>query len=398
MELAERYTDQLTQDDLRELTEMETAPCLSIYLPTQRRGREVEQNPIRLKNLMQEAEERLLARDLRRPDVEELLTPIRKRVEEHEFWQHQSDGLAIFRSDRLYREFRLPASFEERAVVGERPYIKPLIPLLAANGRFYLLALSQDQVRLFEATRLQVGEVALPETPQSLAEAMRFDEFETQLQYHTGTGVKDGGQRAALFHGHSDAGNEAVVKENLKRFLRMVDTGVGDAIEQPQTPLVLAGVEYMQGLYREVAHYPTIVAEGLDGNPDDASARELHERAWPLVEERFLQEQEEAADRFLSLAGQGDARVSADVREIAPAAYFERVDTLFAAKDAESWGEFDAASASVSVHDERQTGDVDLFDFAVAHTLRNGGRVFVLEAEDVPGDGALAALYRYAVE
>jgi hypothetical protein len=39
--------------------------CISIFMPTHRLGREVQQDPIRLKNLLGEAEEHSLASDLR---------------------------------------------------------------------------------------------------------------------------------------------------------------------------------------------------------------------------------------------------------------------------------------------------------------------------------------------
>ncbi len=49
----------VSQDELKNLIEVTQAPCISIYIPTQKAGPEVRQNPIRFKNLMREAEEHL---------------------------------------------------------------------------------------------------------------------------------------------------------------------------------------------------------------------------------------------------------------------------------------------------------------------------------------------------
>jgi len=41
-------------------------------------------------------------------------------------------------------------------VVSDRFHLKPLLPLLTGDGRFYILALSQNQVRLLQGTRYSV--------------------------------------------------------------------------------------------------------------------------------------------------------------------------------------------------------------------------------------------------
>lgn len=40
-------------------------------------------------------------------------------------------------------------------------------------------------------------------------------------------------------------------------------------------------------------------------------------------------------------------------------------------------------------------GIQDLLDLAAAHTLRNGGTVYPVETEAVPGSGLVAAIFRY---
>ena len=46
--------NELSKDELRLLIEKGKAPSLSIYLPTHKAGAEVQQNAIRLKNLLKE--------------------------------------------------------------------------------------------------------------------------------------------------------------------------------------------------------------------------------------------------------------------------------------------------------------------------------------------------------
>src|SRR5215207_2909888 len=191
----------LSRAELETLIEEPEGLCVSIFLPTHRAGAQIQQDPIRLKNLLREAEEQLLAKEFRAPEAEELLGPAWELLDDSVFRRHQSDGLAIFLSAGVFRYYRLPLNFEDLVVVADRYYLKPLLPLLAGDGQFYVLALSQNEIRLLRATRHSVSEVELEDVPQSLADTLRYDDQEKQLQFHTGTAGGRGG-RAAIFHGH----------------------------------------------------------------------------------------------------------------------------------------------------------------------------------------------------
>ncbi len=126
--------------------------CVSLYTPTHRHIPETEQDPIRFKNLLREAEERLIASGLSAREVRELLQPAQKLLEDASFWKFQSDGLALFLSANLFRTYCLPFGFTEMTVVTNRFHLKPLLQVLTGDGRFFILALSQKQVRLLEGT------------------------------------------------------------------------------------------------------------------------------------------------------------------------------------------------------------------------------------------------------
>ena len=77
-----------------------------------------------------------------RPGVAEMLRPADELLTNREFWQHHSDGLAIFLADGISRIHRLPRRFEELVVMGKKFYIQPVLPLFSGNGNFYILALN----------------------------------------------------------------------------------------------------------------------------------------------------------------------------------------------------------------------------------------------------------------
>jgi hypothetical protein len=382
--------DLLSQRDLQSLMAKQPGPCISLFMPTQRAGPETQQDPIRCKNLLRTAEEQLIAQGLRAPEAKALLEPLQSLLQDTLFWQHQSDGLALFRSGESFRFFRLPLDFEELVVVTNRFHIKPLLPLFNGDGRFYILALSQNEVKLLQGTRYRVRAIDLQGVPRSLAEALKYDEPESQLQFHTQT-PSGPGKRAAIFHGHGVGTDDT--KDNILRYCQQIDKGLHEILKEGRAPLIFAGVDYLLPLYKEASTYPALMDKGIEGNPERMSEEELHKRAWSIVQPRFEREQQEAMAQYGQCIGTG--RASNDLKEIIPASAFGRTEVLFCAIGVQQWGHFDAATGSLELHDQEQTGSEDLLDLAAVQTLRHGGTVYGLEPDHMPGETHLAAVFRY---
>jgi hypothetical protein len=162
--------------------------------------------------------------------------------------------------------------------VDERFHIKPLLPLLSGDGHFYVLALSQNEIRLLQGSRDSVAVVDLVDVPESLADALRWDDPERQLQWHTGTGARADG-RAAIFHGHGVGTDNT--KTNILRYFQKVDDGICRILAEDPAPLVLAGVDYLLPIYRSASDYPNLVEGAVTGSPEELSAANLHQAAWP---------------------------------------------------------------------------------------------------------------------
>jgi hypothetical protein len=371
-------------------------------MPTHRVGREIQQDPIRLKNLLAQADEHLVAGGLRTPDVQQLLEPAQALLVDGLFWEYQSDGLAMFISSDTFRCYRLPFDFRELVVVADRFHLKPLLPLLAGDGRFYVLALSQSEIRLLQGTRYSVSPVNLERVPESLDQVLKWSDPEKRLQFHTTTRTPGGErvrpsvrtERPAIFHGHGVASADDP-KDYILRYFHRVDEGLSDVLGGERAPLVLAGVDYLHPIYRDANTYPHLLDQGIEGSPEELSAKELHEQAWAVVQPLFLAQQEQAAALYTQLAGTGSERSADRVEHVAPAAYVGRVETLFVALGLQQWGTFDPQTNAVHLHQQPQPGDEDLLDFAAIHTLLNGGTVYAVDPHKVPGHKPLAALFRY---
>lgn len=383
--------DHISRDALGNLMEVSDDLCLSIYIPTEKAGADIQQNPVRLKNQISDAEEQLREQGRRKPEIDALLAPLRELRDDSTFWQQQSEGLAVFRAPDFWRIYRLPIAFETLTVLADRFHLKPLLPLLSQDGRYYILAISQNEIRLLEGTRFHTSGVSLENVPDSLAQALRFDDPEQRFQFHTSTGSPMGrGDRRAMFHGHDVEDQET---ERILRYFKMLNAGIQELLGDSNAPLVLAGVDFLLPLYKKANKYPHLVEEGIEGNPETLSAEELRAQAWQLVQPIFLEDREEAVQRYHNLAH--TEQTSSDPKQVIPAAYHGRVGLLFVSLGEQRWGAYDPDRDAVSLHPEALPGDQDLLDFAAAHALLTGGEVYAMAPEEMPGDEPLAALFRY---
>jgi hypothetical protein len=383
----------VSHEALKTLAAKRSEACVSIYLPTHRANPERQQDPIRLKNLLTDAEKQLAANGLRATDARRLVAPAETLMPRHNYPQPGSAGLAVFLAPDFFEHFWLPFAVEERLVIGQRFHLKPLLPSLAPDGIFYVLALSHNQVRLLEGSRHAVHELELAGIPASVADMAEAGE--ALPQYRLGARGPSGhsGQQPGAFHGTANAGDED--RNALLRFFHLVDEAVRARLGPSNAPLVLAGVEYLHPLYREANEYPHLLGEGLKENPQDARPEDLHAQAWELVRPLIIAEREAAAEVFRQRHGAGDKLASTDLDEIVPAAHYRRVDTLFVRLTAEAWGRFDPDTNMVARHSRPEPDAEDLYDLAAVQTYLGGGSVYAVTPDKMPTVDAVAAVFRY---
>ncbi len=386
----------LTRDELRELTQPGSGPCVSIYMPTHQAGAEIQQDLTRFKNLLRAAEERLRMRGMRDPEVARMTASTWELLDARVSWRNPRAGFALFiRADGEVRSYQLPETVDEAVVVNDRPYVRPLIRILSSDVTFYIVSLDLDNARLFRGSHFDIVEVTPTRMPGAIDEALHYDETEQQMQMHTaiaGTGLPGWYAKSAF---HAKGGHEA---ENFKRddvleFYRLVDRGVHEIIAGTEAPLVLAGVESRFPIYRDANSHPKLMEYGVAGNPTLMTLQELHDRAWNIVAPYFQTEEHRMVAQFANLSGTGKA--TSDTRDILAGVEQGRVNALFVPATGFQWGAYDTATDDFELLDEHDARAEDLMDRAAVRGLENGARVYVVADEAVPGDGQMAAVMRY---
>jgi hypothetical protein len=384
--------DILNPADLKSLIAQQGKWCVSFYMPTHRVGREQQQDPVRLKNLLARAETSLLANGLRRPKVQKLMQPAEELLWDQGFWKHQSDGLAIFLSNDYSVTYRLPTNFKELMMISKSFHTKPLVPLLNRVGKYYVLFVSLNNIRLFQGTADTMSEVGL-KFPTSMDQVLWAEDPEKYLNLHsasTSTNKSSGG--TAIYHGQDPSEDE---KKNILRFFRSINKDLDELLEDKNLPMILAGVEYILPIYREACTYDNLLEDSIFGSFDEQNLKHLHEHAKQIATPIFEESQQKAFEKFEELSGQQNGLAVSDLATAVKAAKFGQVETIFVPLDEQRWGHYDPENNNVILESEAGTENEDLLDLASAETILNSGQVFAVPRDQLPGRGDLAAILRF---
>ena len=417
--------DPVTPRTLQGLLDVGADVHLTITMPTHRRGAEgLREDGIRFRNCLDKAETLLKDRGVTGIRLQSTVEPLKELVTDEVFWEHQAEGLAIFiapppaddaKGAPTFRKFRLPYAVAEHVVAGDRFEVLPLVALTHGGGRFFVLAVSQNHVRLLEGTRSSVEERNPDVLPKSLADALQIDEYQGYLGFRSDSpgGPAERGGKQAIYHGHG-AGNQSTVKEQeLTEYFRRIGAGLEEFFRDPtprdhsgdpvppgeyRPPVVFAGVDFLFPMLKEAWDYPNLLGEAIPGNVDAIPPNELHAKAWPIVERFFAGPVEKERTRFLET--KDSSVVSTDLGEILEAAKIGRVETLFVAEGERVTGTVgDVSGAPVAGHAEAPgqptTPEINLLSVAAGDVLGNSGRVFVVPRDQSPNEATVAATFRY---
>jgi len=392
---------------LRDLKELLSAgrvgPCVSIYLPTHRHHPDNQQDPIRFRNLVRQAADSL-QHDRSAAMSASVLARFHVLGEETEFWNHTTDGLAVFGAPDLFRIVRLQRSVPEVAIVAGSFHVKPLLRIVQSADRFQVLCVNRRDIRLFEGSRDALDEIDLAEgVPRTATDVLGDELPEPSSQAHSyGTGpaasgagsnrgaggAKTGGMR----HGHGS--KQDVIDQQTERFFRAVDRAVTEHYSQPSgLPLILAALPEHHAPFRSVSHNAQLIAPGLEVNPEGLSIDELRTRAWRVMEPVYLERLAGLVERF------GAARTSqlGDDRlpQVAAAAVAGRIGTLLIDALRHVPGRLDSTTGSTRTGKLAHPEVDDLLDDLAEMVLAKGGEVVVVPADRMPSTTGLAAIYRY---
>lgn len=353
---------------------------ISIAVPTHVRGRETSQDRIRLKNQLAEVDSELEAAGVKPRDRRSQLDTATGLLDDVEFWEHQSEQLAMYIDDTGEV---LPMAVSRQSqqsphVVSTVYHLRYVLPDLNPL-RLPVLVLTEKAVKLYYVTPYDLDE-AEADLPASFEDVNWFVDRETQRQQHPD---RVGSSRNR--HGHA-ASNRA--DEDSARFLR----AVRDALlsEIGEGPLVVLGDDKLVNRFEKVS--PNAILSPGNSGIDDLSAPAIHNMALPELEKHRKRMAADLKSEAMDSLGVGNATVS--LTEALQDAVAGRISRVLLHADAEPvWGRFDKESLEIETHESQQFGDADLIDRIVAEGFETGAEIAI--ADSPLGDHEWVAIRRF---
>jgi hypothetical protein len=374
------------EPDYEALAKAHERPCISLYMNGGSPIGPAKNDLKRVKDELRKAATSFEGTSMTVDDAERLLESNWRLIQDGTWAQAANEGVAIFLSRDFAGCCRIASPVGERFVVGSEFFVRPLLPLIPANDRFFVLALSQKHVRLFEGSRRGMEERHLQETPANLHEDLAGLSFERCYEMHTAASPASN-QKGAIFHGPGISN-----KDRLIHFFRDVDRGVASLLKGQQAPLIVAAVEYLFPIYKEANTYPHLLEDVIRGNPDALSPDALHTASWKIFEKHLSAEAGRALDVYK--AHINTPLTSSNLRKVVAAAASGTVRFLFVPATGEQWGLFEPPE-TVHIHETKETGDDELLNLAAILTLRHGGEVHVVRADQLRPGAEVGAVLRF---
>lgn len=381
----------ISKNEFTNLAKTHDQHCVSIYVPTERAGIEVDnkKGQITLKNCLKEVKLILKEYQLKDSEIEDYLAPAEDLLEDHHFWRNQSDCLVILLDKNKMKTYTLPINQQQFTYVSDHFYLMPILPVFSYNGRFYILNLSLNKVKLYEASRYSIEEIDIKGiVPEQLEEVVGYDYEKNSLQFRSG----QGGEAGAIFHGQG-SGKDHKAIENEK-FFRAVDQSLKNIIKDDKIPLVLASVDRYYSVFKKITSYPELFHKHINGNHEDTSTLLLHELALEILDEYFQKKRKAATLKLREQSSVG--KFSSDLNDIIPAALEGRIESLFVQKSKDRYGLYDKINRSLIVDEGHKVKQASLFNIAAIQTWLKDGDVFIVDKDKMPFNGtSINALFRY---
>ncbi|WP_353096468.1 hypothetical protein [Empedobacter brevis] len=285
---------------LKELKNITSNCCVTIILHTHRTRPDNNKDPLLLKNLVKEAEERLFAQKNKK-EAELIIRRIHELANTIDH-NHNQESLILFVNETIAEYIRLPIEVEDQVIIDTTFATRNLLRSLQMDTSYFVLLISQQKARLIEAFNDKV-----------VAEDSDSFPIENDQFYPVSKAEKSNANRQTNL---------------IAEFYNRIDKIVNNIRKTAPYPVLICSEEAQYYEYLKIAdEKQSIFSTFLNGNRLDQKTHAIVSDAWKIVKQdktdtnnARLAELEKAVDsgNFLS-----------DTNDIWQAIKQGRVQTIF---------------------------------------------------------------------
>ena len=363
-----------------------TSPCISIYMPTHLHVIEQKQDRIRFKILIKACEEQLKIRF----DEETAVRYLKALIEleqDDDFWLNPAEGLVLFCDQKQCIVYKLQSSIEPLAIVSDSFHIKPLLQYFQFPQKIQVLGIDAKTFALFEGDRYGIKPVEMDkEAPTTLKSAIGIHWAEPYISkgsYGTSPG---------MVHGQGGAKDEK--ERSIEKFFRVVDKYVYETFsKESKCPLILVALNEHHSVFRTISDNPYLMKEGIKGDYESFTMKELCEKVNALFEPINKQKIQDKLDRYQ--AALSESKGSQQIREITKAALDGRIETLLVEENKIIKGKINPVKEKVDFKDPDKVLLDDVLDDLAEQVLKDRGEVILVPKTMFDNKFGIGAIFRY---
>lgn len=353
-------------ETLKTLKDMRSDNCVTLIFNTHRTSPDNKRDPILLKTLIKQAEERL-ANELPKSATKKLVDKLEKLAREVDHSKNL-ESMVVCVNETICELIRLPVRVEDRVVIDSTFATRDLVRAMHQQQAYYVLVLSRQAARLIKANTDQVD------------------------QELTGVWPMDYGK---LYTTNKVELTQAKGKDNfIEEFFNRVDKAFQEEWKTTPLPLVLVSEKRNHDHFIKVTDNDRIIVK-MDRNRDKEKAHHIVADTWPEVK-TFLKEQQQKRISELQ-AAVGTGKYLSDFTDIWQAVREGRGQTVFVER-----GLFQPAQVEgdniILLDDQpaKNQGYIDdLIDEIIEFNLQHGGDTVFVEKGQLEEFEGCALITRY---
>ncbi len=290
---------------LEKLAVEQNTPCVTISMNTHRTHPDNAQDEILLKNLLKEAEERVVS-EFGKREVAALLEKI-SSVSEAIDVNHNLDSLHIYLSNDTQEIVKSTWPTHENAVhISDTFAVRSLIKANNRSEEYLIVLLSQNSATLYEAMN------------DSITKEINNDDFPFAENKHYNTN-------------HNGGSDSKHLDDLVREFLNVVDKALVKVHQETGLNCVVICTEENYSRLMQVADLPNVYIgyDNIDYN--NVAPHQLVKQSWEIVKELQHQKRADAIEEMKTAVAHGS--VLTDLQEIYQAAIDGRGDLLIVHQD-----------------------------------------------------------------
>lgn len=318
------------KEQLQKLAIEKNSPCVTISMSTHRTHPDNVQDEILLKNLLKEAEERVV-NEFGKRTVANLLEKIETVSSEIDV-NYNLDSLHIFLSNDTQEIVKSSWAISHSEVhISDSFAIRPLVKSYSRSESYLVMLLSQSGVHLYEAIN------------DDIHREIRNEDFPFPQNSH--------------FNTNKEKGSDSKYLDDLVReFFNKVDKALVKVHNETELKCVVITTEDNYSRLQQVADKPTVYLGYANIDYNNVATHQIAKQSWELVKEQQKQHRTETISEMQEAVAQG--KVLTDLQEIYQASIDGRGELLIVNED---------FSQAVVMKDERTFDLVD--DFTIPNAI-----------------------------